>query len=291
MTSTVGIDAPDALDHLLCPVCSEIPDGHVFQCVNGHLLCAVCYERMRGTAIRRPACPLCRAAFPDFVRDCGRNREAEREISALSVACEHCAETMPRGSLASHALICPAAPDVECSMRFDGCSWKGRASERRAHEAICGGDTLRAQFDFLGRAISSHLDARAVDRMLYAAAREGHGSVVRALLWRDGEMMRDQAVHVLFIAASKGHDAIVTALAANGVDVTREIAGGWTALHLAAGAGREAMVTALVNAGADVEKTTNDGSTPLGLAARNGHEAVVAALLNARAKDEERVIS
>lgn len=36
-----------------CPVCYNIPQGHVVQCENGHLLCALCRSRIPGK------CPTC----------------------------------------------------------------------------------------------------------------------------------------------------------------------------------------------------------------------------------------
>lgn len=49
-------ELPD-LDNLLqCPVCYEIPTGHIFQCNEGHNVCGRC-------KVRLSVCPVCRALF------------------------------------------------------------------------------------------------------------------------------------------------------------------------------------------------------------------------------------
>jgi ankyrin repeat protein len=65
----------------------------------------------------------------------------------------------------------------------------------------------------------------------------------------------------LFMAIRAGDVARVKELAAQGEDVTKPDADGWTALHLAAYDGRDQVVRALMQLGAALDAPTRDGAT------------------------------
>mgnify|MGYP001443123382 CR=1 FL=1 len=79
---------------LECPVCMDVPAGHVLQCDAGHLVCATCHAQLACDA-----CPTCRTPFGGRRVRC---RIAEQLIETLPTTCEWCNTAMTMGELAEH---------------------------------------------------------------------------------------------------------------------------------------------------------------------------------------------
>ena len=58
---------------LECPVCLEIPAGHIFSCVQQHLVCSQCRPKVF-------QCPQCRKRYPPTPI---RHRYAEKSLTEL----------------------------------------------------------------------------------------------------------------------------------------------------------------------------------------------------------------
>ena len=138
--TTRGREDDDVPDHLLCYVCLDAPPNNVQQCRNGHLICGEeggCLSLLRSRAItegKEPQCPACRTPLPEEISRC---LSAEQSIALLPAICRHCTEKTTRGALVAHEMSCPSAPDVACAAQADGCTWKGRESDRVTHEVEC----------------------------------------------------------------------------------------------------------------------------------------------------------
>lgn len=72
----------DALKELIinhldleCPVCFDIPDAEIFQCMKGHLICSMCRKKLK-------KCPTCRE---NYTRPTPRNIAMERLISLANL--------------------------------------------------------------------------------------------------------------------------------------------------------------------------------------------------------------
>jgi len=225
-------------EHLLCPVCYEVPPGRIAQCHAGHLICAhtdpaqsggelCCLAKLhaRAAVIGVAAiCPVCRVPLP------GDNRciAAERSIALLPTACRHCAADTTRGNLAAHEAICPTAPTVGSVIVTH--------EERAEHEALC---ALRALGE-LNRVRPS-----------------------------DGATQ-------LWVAAFRGDADVVSRLIAAGADVEAACTiDDTTPLYIAAAEGHADVVELLIAAGADFG-SNSDGVSPLLRAAAHGHVDVVA---------------
>ena len=87
----------------------------------------------------------------------------------------------------------------------------------------------------------------------------------------------------LHIAAKEGHASIVAALLAAGADVNLQDDDENTPLHLAAEAGQAVMVSLLIQATASLNVKNDDDKAPLHLAVDGGHAAIVALLIEAGA--------
>ena len=264
--------------HFCCAVCMHAPDCNVFQCRNGHILCDGCLQKItdgRGNTTRAK-CPTCRE-HGDFFR----NLAVENAIADMPAVCQYCVEGTTRGTLASHALRCPSAPDVTCSRHLEGCEWTGRESARAEHETNCAIVRLCAQHD------AAHAHDRSSDstrrRRLYLAADAGHESVVGMFLRRDSRLLVEEGGRMLFNAAHRNQEALVNMLLHHKANVNEVMNGGATPLYVAAQNGHAAVVRALIEAEADLNKAKLDGATPLYIAAYKGHEAVVRALVEAKA--------
>ncbi|EOD19303.1 hypothetical protein EMIHUDRAFT_255668 [Emiliania huxleyi CCMP1516] len=90
-----------AADHLVCPACLDVCDGHIHQCPQGHLICSECDRSLASRT-----CPTCRGALPSAEAP-ERNRFAERMIAALPYAA------------------------------WAGCGWTGLRAGQPEHEAAC----------------------------------------------------------------------------------------------------------------------------------------------------------
>ena len=99
-----------AADHLVCPACLDVCDGHIYQCPQGHLICSECDRSLASRT-----CPTCRGALPSAEAP-ERNRFAERMIAALPYVCEHCGAATTRGERTAHEVECPGRPRV-CAVR------------------------------------------------------------------------------------------------------------------------------------------------------------------------------
>lgn len=152
-----------AADHLVCPACLDVCDGHIHQCPQGHLICSECDRSLASRT-----CPTCRGALPSAEAP-ERNRFAERMIAALPYVCEHCGAATTRGERTAHEVECPGRPRV-CAVRaysashcplssrslartrpnhwhhssfplsqaaWAGCGWTGLRAGQPEHEAAC----------------------------------------------------------------------------------------------------------------------------------------------------------
>lgn len=93
------VDA-DVRDNLTCPICLEIPDAEVFQCVNGHTICGGCLANAEN-------CPQCRVSFSTGKI---RNRTMENLVAGLKEECPFkeagCMEVVRRRDLTAHLTQC-----------------------------------------------------------------------------------------------------------------------------------------------------------------------------------------
>ena len=76
-----------AAERLECPICLELPEAEVHQCVGGHCYCLSCWNN-----IQPRRCPECRQPILDY----NRNLTNERVIAALEARCQHCGEATTR---------------------------------------------------------------------------------------------------------------------------------------------------------------------------------------------------
>tara|TARA_B110000208_G_scaffold100171_1_gene124932 strand:- start:72 stop:1823 length:1752 start_codon:yes stop_codon:yes gene_type:complete len=123
---------------------------------------------------------------------------------------------------------------------------------------------------------------------LFIAAQNGHTAAVVKLLAAGADVNKATAKHgctPLWAAAQKGHLTVVTKLIAAGALVNMALTiSGATPLYASAHQGHLAVVTKLIAAGAHIDKATTDGgSTPLCVAAQEGHFTVVTKLIAAGA--------
>src|SRR5437762_1966042 len=126
---------------------------------------------------------------------------------------------------------------------------------------------------------------------LYAAAEEGHISVVKLLPEAlEVDLKDDDGRTPLSWAAGNGHEAVVKLLLEKGAELeSKDQKNGGKPLSWAAGEGREAVVKLLLEKGAELEsKDRKNGRTPLSWAAERGHEAVVKLLLEKGAELESK---
>ena len=268
--------------HFCCAVCMHAPDCNVFQCRNGHILCDGCLQKLRDGRRNdmRAECPTCHE-HGDFFR----NLAVENVIADMPAVCQYCAEGTTRGTLASHVLRCPSAPDVTCSRHLEGCEWTGKGSERAEHETKCAIVRLCAQHDAAHAHDLSNDSTRR--RRLYLAADAGHESVVGMFLRSDSRLSVEEGGRMLYNAAHRNQEALVTMLLHHKPDVNKAMKNGVTPLLVAAHNGHEVVMRALVEAGADVNKTMDRGITPLHIAAYRGQEVVVRALIEAGADPDK----
>jgi hypothetical protein len=287
----------DVPDHLLCPVCLDAPPNHVYQCRDGHLLSGGCLNELRSRAGGLPPkCPTCRTPLPEELSRC---LSAEHSIALLPATCRHCTEKTTRGARVAHERSCPSAPDVTCAAQADGCAWKGRESDRAAHEVECAIVRLRARFD-VEREATSRATASMVDALLHTttSAQQGKNKALRLAAAHDslaplvGRLIAGGAevnaarpgdgLTPLCIACDHGNVVMVARLIAAGGRVNTASTAGVTPLYLAAQNNRLDVVKLLIAAGADVMARVN-GATPLHIAAQQGHAGVVSDLIAAGA--------
>ncbi|KAL5113368.1 hypothetical protein ACEQ8H_008749 [Pleosporales sp. CAS-2024a] len=118
---------------------------------------------------------------------------------------------------------------------------------------------------------------------LYAASREGHEQVVRALLKAgadvDAQICQDYNGNPLQVASYEGHELIVKMLLENKADVNAQGGKYGNALQSASAAGQRAIVQLLIHNGADVNKEGGLYSNALNAAAAETQEAIVELLL------------
>lgn len=115
-------------DELTCPICLDIPEAVVVQCIRGHIFCERCLKN-----VPQRRCPTCRVALPD---EPIRSLDAERDIAALPAQCTSCHVYMTRSELCKHAPRCPQRR-MPCSAAVVGCEWSGPISELAVHERTC----------------------------------------------------------------------------------------------------------------------------------------------------------
>jgi ankyrin repeat protein len=289
-------------DHLVCAVCLDAPPAHVYQCRYGHLLCSGCLAKVRSRAGGQPPkCPTCRTELPDELIRC---LAAEQTIALLPATCRHCLEKTTRGALVSHELSCASAPDVKCAAHA-GCAWKGRESDRAAHEAECELVLQRARFDVEREATASVVDALLDtttsaqagknEALLLAAAHDNLATLAGRLIaggaYVDAADPED-GYTPLCIACFHGNVVMVERLIAAGGRVNTACTAGFTPLFIAAELNRLDVVKLLVAAGADANMASlDDDCTPLYIAAQHGHAGVVSVLLETPGVDPNAALT
>ncbi len=90
MATSSGHPRPsDELTEFHCPLCMDIPEGEVQQCINGHIFCADCLQAHRNSGRGEVCglCPTCRVELGDTPI---RSRVAEHAIQRLAAPCSEC---------------------------------------------------------------------------------------------------------------------------------------------------------------------------------------------------------
>lgn len=157
------------------------------------------------------------------------------------------------------------------------------------HAALVGNlDTLLVLMDItvdFDLSEGLHVNYHPRQTLLEAASRNGHNSVVEALLAAGAAV--DASVSLptpLFLASANGHEKVVRTLLAAGAHVEAQNRG-TTPLQLASKRGDNVIVNILLDVGANVEGS-RIGETPLISAAENGYNTIVERLLTAGADIE-----
>ena len=116
-----------AAEDLECPLCMELPDAEVHQCVNNHFFCGDCLStHQRSGHAASNKCPTCRVALGD---EPVRNRGVEARIGLLPGQCD-CGKGMLRKDLKVHMATCEEVV-IECP--FPGCSMRMPRRDLAAH--------------------------------------------------------------------------------------------------------------------------------------------------------------
>lgn len=106
-------------EHLLCPICKDVPHSEVFQCRSGHLICSLCIAQC-------VSCPTCRLPYetPRI-----RNRVLENILDTMEFECPRkdkgCPLKLRRGQIERHsAAECLFRPFNFCNhLGFEKCSF------------------------------------------------------------------------------------------------------------------------------------------------------------------------
>jgi len=88
-------------DELKCPICFEVPEKEIYQCLNGHTVCDSCCTDLK-------LCPQCREPYGSKK---SRNRALEQILDKQTFDCnfknEGCNEKLKRQDITKHAEDCP----------------------------------------------------------------------------------------------------------------------------------------------------------------------------------------
>lgn len=129
------------LTELHCPLCMDLPEGQIEQCVHGHIFCSECLTAHKESG--RDAsqkCPTCRVALGSVPI---RNRIAESAVGQLPGPCDGCGSSMLRKDLAAHGRTCPEVL-VPCS--FKGCTARVRRKNLDAQKT-CGAAEMHCELN------------------------------------------------------------------------------------------------------------------------------------------------
>ncbi|ODM92657.1 E3 ubiquitin-protein ligase Siah1, partial [Orchesella cincta] len=83
-----------------CPICFDIPEREIYQCIGGHTICHICVANLKH-------CPQCREPYG---KKKIRNRILEQILDQQTFNCIHadegCKEKLKRQDISKHAKIC-----------------------------------------------------------------------------------------------------------------------------------------------------------------------------------------
>eukprot|EP01084_Bolivina_argentea_P309110 534637_1 len=101
-----------------CPVCMELPEGHIIQCQNGHIICTECYYELDNLQ-----CPTCNVKMDKKIRCIF----AEKELALKMVSCdnEQCDEMIQFSHLKDHIDNQCDFTLIDCKYKALGCDWNG----------------------------------------------------------------------------------------------------------------------------------------------------------------------
>ncbi|ODM92658.1 E3 ubiquitin-protein ligase sina [Orchesella cincta] len=113
-------------EHQKCPICMDIPEKEIYQCVGGHIICHICIANLS-------TCPQCREPYGAKKI---RNRILEQILDKQTFDCLHveggCVEKLKRQELLKHAVICPQKPIFLCKiLGYHNCNFQVHPSDRK----------------------------------------------------------------------------------------------------------------------------------------------------------------
>ncbi|ODM92661.1 E3 ubiquitin-protein ligase Siah1 [Orchesella cincta] len=108
-----------------CPICFDIPESEVYQCVRGHTICHICIAKLT-------SCPQCREPYGV---DKIRSRVSEQLLDNQTFDCIYveggCKEKLKRQDISKHGETCPKRPIYLCEiLGFSNCKYIFDSSDR-----------------------------------------------------------------------------------------------------------------------------------------------------------------
>ncbi|KAI6074125.1 E3 ubiquitin-protein ligase RNF114 [Aix galericulata] len=97
--SARGLERPDPLARLTCPVCLEVFDSPV-RVPCGHVFCTPCLQEC--LKLKKPVCGVCRSTLAPG----SRALDLEKQIEATETTCNGCKKKMYLSKMRSHAASC-----------------------------------------------------------------------------------------------------------------------------------------------------------------------------------------
>ncbi len=104
-------------EHLICPICKDVPPSEVYQCRNGHQICSMC-------VVQCTSCPVCQLPY-EIPRI--RNRALENILDSMDFDCPRkdkgCHLKLRRSQIERHsATECKFRPFTLCKhLGFENC--------------------------------------------------------------------------------------------------------------------------------------------------------------------------